>query len=89
MIKVKQLSILLIVFITLSTNMVVAQETTNEPEMQTLFGNKKYTFGGMGGAQVGFSKFNGKDVVLAGARGGVVINHSLVLVRFRNQLRDA
>jgi hypothetical protein len=79
MIKIKYLSIILFVIISLSGDLVRAQETTNEPEMQTLFGNKKYTFGGMGGVQFGFSKFNGKDAMLAGARGGVVINHSLVL----------
>jgi len=79
MIKVNHLSILFLLLISLSSNFIVAQEAKDGSEIQTLFGNKKYTFGGMGALQVGFSKFNKTDAVLVGGRGGVIINHNLVL----------
>lgn len=79
MFKTLQLLLLsLLVQISAST-FIVAQEKQQEPEMQTLFGNTKFTFGGMGGPQIGLSKFNSKDVLLVGGHGGVVINHCLVI----------
>ena len=56
-----------------------AQEKTDSPEMQTLFGNKNISIGGMGGPQVGLTSFNNREVWLVGGRGGVVINHSLII----------
>lgn len=56
-----------------------AQEKPEEQEMQTLFGNKTVSIGGMGGPQIGLSSFNDREVWLMGGLGGVVINHSLVI----------
>jgi len=56
-----------------------AQEKTDDQEMQTLFRNQKISVGGMGGPQVGLSQFNDREIWLVGCRGGVVINHSLVI----------
>jgi hypothetical protein len=55
----------------------LAQE--QEPELQTLLGSNRITFGGYGGPQVGFTKFDSRDVWLVGGRGGVLLNHSLVI----------
>ena len=57
---------------------VVAQDNEGD-EMQTLFGDGEVTFGGYGGPKVAYSSFDGKDIWLVGGRGGVIINHSLVL----------
>lgn len=79
MIKVFRFLFMTLLFF-IATNLTIsAQEKTDESEMQTLFGNSKFTFGGMGGPQIGISKFNSKDILLVGGRGGVVINHCLVL----------
>jgi hypothetical protein len=77
--SIKRISILIISILIVSSKLILAQNNPDESEMQTLFGNKKYHFTGMGGLQVGYSKFNGKDAILVGGRGGVVINHNLAL----------
>lgn len=76
--KVKSL-FLLVFIVSVTVINIYAQSTNDDSEMQTLFGNKQFTFGGAGGVHVGFSKFNGVNAVLVGGRGGVIINHNLVL----------
>jgi len=79
MIKTTRLILFTFLILTTTNAIIKAQETPEESEMQTLFGNTKFTFGGMGGPQIGFSNFNSKDVLLVGGRGGVVINHCLII----------
>ncbi len=67
--------IILLALISLS-NILYAQNTDNEQEMQTLFGNKSFTFGGFGGPSVSYSSFNGSDAWLVGGMGAAIVNHS-------------
>jgi hypothetical protein len=53
-----------------------AQKDDATTEMQTLFGNKEFTFGGFGGPRVAYSQFNSKDIWLVGGLGAAVVNHS-------------
>jgi hypothetical protein len=68
-------SILTIGFIALVT-FSIAQKSDSEPEMQTLFGNNEFSFGGFGGPRVAYSQFNSKDIWLVGGLGAAVVNHS-------------
>jgi len=56
-----------------------AQEKQENDEFQSLFGNNKIVYGGYGGPQIGFSKFDNRNIILVGGHGGVVINHFLVI----------
>lgn len=70
--------ILLILLITVSTINLFAQ--TNETkdnknnEQQTLLSGP-ISFGGWGGPEVKYTKFKGKEGLLVGGKGGVIINH--------------
>lgn len=72
------LSILSIVTI---SSMVSAQEATpKNDEIKTVFGNPTaQSIGGFGALSTGYTKINGLDGMYFGARGAVVINHSLAL----------
>jgi hypothetical protein len=57
----------------------IVAQNVDDDEMQTLFGDGEVSFGGYGGPKVAYSSFDGRNIWLVGGRGGVIINHSLVL----------
>jgi len=63
------------------SSMVTAQEATpKNDEIKTVFGNPSaQSIGGFGALSTGYTKINGLDGMYFGARGAVVINHSLAL----------
>lgn len=54
-------------------------KNTNSQEYRTLFGGDETSHGGYGGIMVNYSKIDGKDAVLVGARGGWIINHGITI----------
>ncbi len=55
-----------------------AVAAATEPSAETLF-DGDFTFGGYGALVVRVGQFNGDVAAFAGAQGGVILNHSLVL----------
>jgi len=65
----------LIVLFVFTTNILLAQ---NNDEIQTLLGNE-LKYGGYGSFDMRFSNFDAKAGLLLGGRGGVILNHKLVI----------
>lgn len=56
------------------------EETPKSDEIKTVFGHTNtQSLGGYGALSTGYTKINGLDGIYFGARGSVVINHSLAL----------
>jgi hypothetical protein len=76
----KKTSLLFLLMALVFTNLAVAQDEKPQTEMRTLFGNNdKISHGGYGALLINYSQFDGKDVVLVGAKGGWIINHGITL----------
>jgi hypothetical protein len=56
------------------------QETESDQQMRTIFGSPEVkSLGGYGALDLGYTTINKRDAVYFGARGAVVVNHSLAL----------
>jgi hypothetical protein len=76
----KKTSLIFLLMALVFTNFAIAQDEKPQDEMRTLFGNNdKISHGGYGALLINYSQFDGKDVVLVGARGGWLINHGITL----------
>ncbi|WP_066631111.1 hypothetical protein [Labilibacter marinus] len=70
--------LLLIIAVACVTNLVYAQEESNE--IRTIFSNESVrSNGGYGGLMVNYSNIANRDAILMGAKGGWVINHAFTL----------
>jgi hypothetical protein len=76
----KKTSLIFLLMALVFTNFAIAQDEKPQTEMRTLFGNNdKISHGGYGALLINYSQFDGKDVVLVGAKGGWIINHGITL----------
>lgn len=75
---------LLITVLTLITGSAFSQfikkdSIKKSDEIKTVFGNKEVSHGGYGSLTIGYSKIDGQDAFITGARGSWVIGHSFAL----------
>ena len=72
------LSIVLCLFA--SGGLIIGQNADSDEQMRTIFGSPEVkSLGGYGALDLGFTTINKRDAVYFGARGAVVVNHSLAL----------
>ncbi|WP_297088573.1 hypothetical protein [uncultured Draconibacterium sp.] len=72
----KQLTILL-AFI-LATGLAYAQDDYYNDQVETIFSNRKSN-GGYGAFSVGYTQIDGRDAMVAGARGAFIFDHSFAI----------
>lgn len=71
-------NIVLILFLAIGLNFAHAQDDYNDNEVQTIF-SKKGENGGYGALTFGYSKIDGHDAFISGARGAFIFNHSFAI----------
>ena len=86
----KKLSILLIA-IMMGISLYAQEENKPQQEYKSLFGGTEITHGGYGGLSINYSRIDGEDAVLVGARGAWIINHGIAIgiagYGFANELK--
>ena len=75
----KQISFLFILLAVLAMPGLSQNDSNNDPEIKTLFGNKPRSNGGYIGLGIGYTQLDGQDAFTTTFRGGWIINHGFVL----------
>ncbi len=70
---------ILLVAIIMSLSLFAQEESKPPQEYKSLLGGEEITHGGYGGLSINYSRIDGEDAVLVGARGAWVINHGIAI----------